>query len=69
MHLVRRCLIGPGNIRAGKWVELDNLSAGDQWTIPNAPERLAVGNKPWAKDGKSAKCLTKAVNKLGLKPD
>ncbi|HEU4851495.1 MAG TPA: DNA ligase D [Telluria sp.] len=49
------------------WEELPSVKAGDQWNIKNAHTRLDKGNDPWADYAKSAKSITAAMKKMGLK--
>ena len=47
------------------WDELPTLTAGDQWTIVNAHERLDSGDDPWAVYAKTKQILSGAMKKLG----
>jgi len=48
------------------WDELDGLTAGDQWTIANAHERIEGGEDPWAGYATARQTLTKAMKALGF---
>ncbi|MCC7597642.1 DNA ligase D [Janthinobacterium sp. FW305-129] len=50
------------------WEELDQLKAGDQWTVGNVHSRLDVGNAPWAGYARSARAIDGAMQKLGFSP-
>jgi bifunctional non-homologous end joining protein LigD len=50
------------------WAELPSLRGGDHWSVNTAPERLAVGNEPWAAYARSARGLTAAMSTLGCAP-
>ncbi|MEG1054016.1 MAG: DNA ligase D, partial [Janthinobacterium sp.] len=50
------------------WEELDELKAGDQWSVGNVHGRLDVGNAPWAGYARSAKGLDAAMKKLAFTP-
>jgi bifunctional non-homologous end joining protein LigD len=47
------------------WDELPTLTAGDQWNIANAHERLDSGEDPWADYAKTKQTLSGAIKKLG----
>ena len=47
------------------WDELPTLTAGDQWSIVNAHERLDSGDDPWAAYAKTNQTLSGAMKKLG----
>jgi bifunctional non-homologous end joining protein LigD len=48
------------------WDELPELSAGDQWTIVNAHERIEGADDPWADYAKTKQTLAKAMKALGF---
>ena len=48
------------------WDELAQVTAGDQWTILNGEERLAIGNAPWGDYASSARSLAGAMKRLGF---
>jgi bifunctional non-homologous end joining protein LigD len=49
------------------WAELARLDSGAQWSIRNAQQRLAEGNKPWADYGRKARSLQAAMKALDFK--
>lgn len=49
------------------WSELPRIETGAQWTVLNAGQRLAEGNKPWANYSKDAKSLKATMKKLAFK--
>ena len=50
------------------WDELPALTGAAQWTVGNAAERFAIGNKPWAALERSRKGIAAAMKMLGYKP-
>jgi bifunctional non-homologous end joining protein LigD len=50
------------------WDELPALTSAAQWTLANAAERFATGNKPWAALERSRKGIAAAMKMLGYKP-
>jgi bifunctional non-homologous end joining protein LigD len=50
------------------WNELSHIESAAQWTLRNAGERLAIGNRPWADYAGAARGLGTAMKKLGYKP-
>lgn len=51
------------------WDELPELRSGAHWGLRDAPERLAVGNEPWAAMARSSRALGGAMRALGYMPD
>ncbi|MEJ0100450.1 MAG: DNA ligase D [Pseudomonadota bacterium] len=49
------------------WNELGKLQGSAQWSLRNAQNRLAVGNKPWAGYREAAKSLQPAMKALAFK--
>jgi bifunctional non-homologous end joining protein LigD len=49
------------------WPELPRLDSGAHWSIGNARQRLAEGNRPWSDYGRKAKSLKAAMKALGFK--
>lgn len=49
------------------WEELPVLTSASQWTVANAAERFATGNKPWEAMERSRKGLAPAMKLLGYK--
>lgn len=47
------------------WLELDTLRGGDHWSVRNAHERLALGNKPWDGYARAARGLRAPMQTLG----
>lgn len=47
------------------WDELPALTSAAQWTVANAAERFAIGNKPWDAMERSRKGLAPAMKLLG----
>jgi bifunctional non-homologous end joining protein LigD len=48
------------------WEELSGLTAGDQWNLRNAAERLELDIDPWTGYGKKPPSLATAMEKLGF---
>ena len=51
------------------WEELPALRGGDHWRVETAPQRLAIGNAPWAGYAKAARGLNSAMSALNYVAD
>jgi bifunctional non-homologous end joining protein LigD len=49
------------------WSELPTIEGGAKWSVKNARQRLAQGNRPWAEYRQAAVSLTAAMKKLSFK--
>jgi hypothetical protein len=49
------------------WSELPTIEGGAKWSVKNAGQRLAEGNRPWAGYRQGAVSLTAAMKKLSFR--